>query len=88
MHTRCRLLVKKESKRRTIQDGAPRPESLSRICERRMVLKALLKSTKTVFRTFEPPSSDYAIVCARRPTASKVLLAFLYANWFWSLDFS
>ncbi len=38
-----------------------------------MVLKALLKSTKTAFSTFEPPSSDFAIVCARKPTASKVL---------------
>ncbi len=53
-----------------------------------MVLKALLKPTKTAFCTFEPPASDFAIVCARRPTASKVLLAFLCANWLWSLDFS
>ncbi len=47
-----------------------------------MVFEALLKSTKTAFRTFEPPSSNFAIVCARRPTASKVLLVFLYTNWF------
>ncbi len=40
-----------------------------------MVLKAMLKSTKTAFSTFEPPSSDFAIVCARRPTAFNVLLA-------------
>ncbi len=42
-------------------------------------------------KTLFVPSSRHqvnVVVCARRPTASKVLLAFLYANWFWSLDFS
>ncbi len=37
---------------------------------------ALLKSTKTTLCTFDPPSSDFAILCTRRLTASKVLQVF------------
>ncbi len=57
-------------------------ENLSRICEPEMVLKTLLKSTKTALCNFRSPSSYFAIVSARRLTVSKVFLAFLFANWF------
>ncbi len=50
-------------------------ESLSRICERETVLKALLKFTKTDLCTFESPSGDFAIVCARRPMKPLYLAA-------------
>ncbi len=84
-HTRCHLLVKKESIHRTIQDGAPRLENLSRICERGMELKALLKYTKTAFCTFEPLPSDFAMVCARELLHPRCFWTFcmqiVFGNW-------
>ncbi len=77
--------MKKESNQRTVQDGASWLEGLSKICERGGGIKSTAKIHKTGLCNFEP---QRAIVCARRPTASNVLLAFLYVTRFWSLDFS
>ncbi len=68
--------VKKESNRLTIQNGAPKPESLLRICNRGMLLNAQVKSTKPLCVVL----SHFAIECARKRTASEVPRDFLKAN--------